>query len=394
MDVTFEDEGLSTLERIFLLSKSEFPFHRNYIARVLGDLLYDVDPCESVEYILPLISSFPVDEDEGVREAFAQELHRILWYYYATCRVKDGTDDRPYLPVDFFTPLLGSLLLNSNTIVTDSVRTGLVSILSRLKGGEITVERWGADLKGDLDGEKPYPSQTGDHVHFHEPIPDDEREMIETELLNGIVIGMGSLSTELPEEIYADDQADEQELFQAQLLAEATAGQATSMNLIGSLCEFYTGDEAVERGFVEEVLRCADAEVPGRAEGAIALAALAKIVPLDQVARLIPLFEHLSRDESIQVRQSLCVALPALCRRLETDRREFAIEAIHALAPNPDVRNSLLDVLGELIYAFHEDPAGPPAEIMRVYMEEEVDRLGEDWDTVAAFNVSSLSGND
>ena len=43
-DVTFDDEGLSTLERIFLLSKSDFHFHRAYIARVLGDLLQDVDP--------------------------------------------------------------------------------------------------------------------------------------------------------------------------------------------------------------------------------------------------------------------------------------------------------------------------------------------------------------
>jgi serine/threonine-protein phosphatase 4 regulatory subunit 1 len=27
-DVAFEDEGLNTLERIFLLSKSDYPFHR------------------------------------------------------------------------------------------------------------------------------------------------------------------------------------------------------------------------------------------------------------------------------------------------------------------------------------------------------------------------------
>ena len=87
MDVTFDDEGLNTLERIFLLSKSEFPFHRAYVARVLGDLLFEVDPCESVEYVLPLLSGFTMDDDESVKEAFASELHRILWYFFSTCKL-------------------------------------------------------------------------------------------------------------------------------------------------------------------------------------------------------------------------------------------------------------------------------------------------------------------
>lgn len=87
MDVTFDDEGLNTLERIFLLSRSEYAFHRAYVARVLGDLLGDVDPCESVEYVLPLISAFSLDEDETVKEAFAADLHRILWYFFAVSAI-------------------------------------------------------------------------------------------------------------------------------------------------------------------------------------------------------------------------------------------------------------------------------------------------------------------
>lgn len=82
-DVTFDDEGLTTLERIFLLSRSEYSFHRAYAARVLGELLGDVDPCESVEYVLPLVSGFSLDEDESVKEAFAADLHRILWYFFS-----------------------------------------------------------------------------------------------------------------------------------------------------------------------------------------------------------------------------------------------------------------------------------------------------------------------
>lgn len=82
MDVAFDDEGLTTLERIFLLSRSEYAFHRAYVARVLGDLLGDVDPCESVKYVLPLISGFSLDDDDSVKEAFAADLHRILWYFF------------------------------------------------------------------------------------------------------------------------------------------------------------------------------------------------------------------------------------------------------------------------------------------------------------------------
>ena len=93
-DITFDDEGLSTLERIFLLSKSDFPFHRAYVARVLGDLLYEVDPCESVEYVLPLVNGFTMDEEEAVKEALVSELHRILWYFFSYCRMYvEGEED-------------------------------------------------------------------------------------------------------------------------------------------------------------------------------------------------------------------------------------------------------------------------------------------------------------
>lgn len=36
--------------------------HRSYIARMMGELLEDVDPCETVEYVLPLLNGFAMDE--------------------------------------------------------------------------------------------------------------------------------------------------------------------------------------------------------------------------------------------------------------------------------------------------------------------------------------------
>jgi len=413
MDVTFDDEGLNTLERIFLLSKSDFPFHRAYVARVLGDLLAEVDPCESVEYVLPLLSGFSMDEDESVKEAFASELHRILWYFYSTCRLvyedeeeeiggleykpmtetitvtskgmdvvpkpedvpiptmpqrrgsatsapstassnmtlinpepiqaagseqvdtpnssisetpssqstmfspeefvnpfADDVDpekgwtkdvgplvDRPALNVNFFTPLLGSLLLNQNPTISDSIRNGVVNLIGRLRHKvDPQADVWGAGVSSkEVDERRTFASQNGPHAHDLRPFDQASRSMVEEELLHGIVIGMGQLSTDMPEGLvpdHLDESADQQgpteaELFQEQLIAEATAGRATSMNLIGSLCEYYAAEDVVANGFVDEVLRSGDGDVSVRAEGAVALSLLAKIAPVEQVYEMV-----------------------------------------------------------------------------------------------------------
>ena len=304
MDVTFDDEGLNTLERIFLLSKSEYPFHRAYVSRVLGDLLNDVDPCESVEYVLPLLSGFSEDDDESVKEAFASELQRILWYFYSTCRLveedteaiggveyepkretmtvtsegmqvvpkpsadeavtatentvkrrasllslgttgqsstdsslshapsfpfslvgEEGGDtpnstvsdapssqstafspglfimphtddgdpetvaakndgplvDRPTLAIGFFTPLLGSLLLNDNPGISDAVRLGVVHLIGRLRGtGELSPEVWGRNVdKADADERRIFISQNGPHAHDLRPFTVDAMTMVD-----------------------------------------------------------------------------------------------------------------------------------------------------------------------------------------------------------------------
>ncbi|WVF70859.1 hypothetical protein IAT40_005653 [Kwoniella sp. CBS 6097] len=542
MDVTFDDEGLNTLERIFLLSKSEYPFHRAYVARVLGDLLNEVDPCESVEYVLPLLSGFSMDEDESVKEAFASELHRILWYFFSTCKllfddgqgemvevpepepvqeetspdsrkhtltitsegvdmvptptlaeategaipmgrqrsntsllstagpssgssnltrpgsnryspssVSDNMDvdtpnssvsnysvssqetafspgmfikpyaddgegeergytkeqgalvDRPVLGVNFFTPLVGSLMLNQNPVISESVRNGIVAVLGRLRGkGEMSIETWGhAGQQVELDERKGYATQNGPHQHDLRPFTSEAKSVVERELLHGIIIGMGQLSTEMPDMIFDDPESSEDDIrdheaFQAQLIQEATAGRATSMNLIGSVCEFYEDHEVVENGFVEEVLASGDGDVPVRAEAAVAMSSLAKMVPKEFVYQMLPLFEQFCQDENDHVKQSACLSLPALCKRIESQdyRRSFAINAVQTLMNgNEDVRCAALEMLGEVIHIFYDDARGPPAELLEVYTDDSEVREGErdsDWDVVAIFNFPGV----
>ena len=403
MDITFDDEGLNALERVFLLSQSDFGFHRAYVARVVGDLLEDVDPCESVEYVLPLLSGYSMDEDDLVKEAFSSQLHKILWYFFSTCRlvnessetvvitsegmasvtqpdkdspaiplaidparrtslttsgdgssggpssagssltmpppsIFDGTDGdtpnsvtsvgtdqtafsplpfvdvngggdsakeplelvaQPELLINTFTPLLGNMMLSANPTVGENTRDAVIAVVGRLRG-VVDAEKW-ARVKGDQDERKTYVSQGGMHAHDLRPFTTDAKAMVESELLSGIVLGMGHLSTELPEdcgETDEDGQPEEVESYRIQLVQEADAGRAISMFLIGSLCETYSGSEASERGFVGEVLRAVDGDATTRTEAAVALARMAKIVPKEHVPHMVGLNHASNTDDS------------------------------------------------------------------------------------------------
>ncbi|KAL1410894.1 hypothetical protein Q8F55_001837 [Vanrija albida] len=543
MDVTFDDEGLNTLERIFLLSRSEYAFHRAYVARVLGDLLSDVDPCESVEYVLPLISSFSLDEDDSVKEAFAVDLHRILWYFFSTCHLVKSEDDygedawnrqegdleaapehsplsgnestplaevvdnrpettpsqpmdvprpaadtpeptfqdalrdtpiapasgsastrygtsstysteppgvqtpatsmsllssdencgglpldvlelpaspspsadaevvdKPVLAVDFFRPLLGTLLLSQNPAVADPVRNGIVSIISRLSGaGPLSVETWGANCNQPERSERrTYQSQNGPHAHDFQPFDPDAMALVEHELLYGIVLGVGTLATDVPdsffdaaaEPVILDDGTEvnynsrDREFFRQQMLHEATLGRALSLSFIGSVCEFYTPENVVAYGFVDEVIRGLDGDATTRAEAALTMSYVAKVVPPEDIDRLLPVFNEFARDEDQQVRQSACVCMPALCKRIPdtTARRAFATSTITVFMESSDeVRSAALEVLGEVIYAFSDDPLGPPPRLLEVYLDDG-EASGEDggWDLLASYNFPGV----
>lgn len=98
-------------------------------------------------------------------------------------------------------------------------------------------------------------------------------------------------------------------------------------------------------------------------------------------------------DEVSQVRQSTTCALAPLAKRIESQdyRRTFAVKSFRTLVSQPDeVRCAALEVLGELIYVFHDDERGPPPELIEWYLDEhDIGRiLDADWEVVASFNVS------
>lgn len=106
------------------------------------------------------------------------------------------------------------------------------------------------------------------------------------------------------------------------------------------------------------------------------------------------MFDTFVHDQVELVRQAVAVALPALVKRIESleDRRSVAVDGLKSLYSAGDgCRFAAMEVLGELIYAFHDDPLGPPVEIVDIYKddsnEDEVFTGDCDWDIIAAYNV-------
>ena len=62
LDLALDDEGLTTLEKIYLYSRSRAAFHRVFIAHALPAYLTHVTPQEAVEYVLPLLSGLAMDD--------------------------------------------------------------------------------------------------------------------------------------------------------------------------------------------------------------------------------------------------------------------------------------------------------------------------------------------
>ena len=105
------------------------------------------------------------------------------------------------------------------------------------------------------------------------------------------------------------------------------------------------------------------------------MGALAKVVPIEVVMlTLLPLFEALIRDTFWQVRHSAVFALPGILTRIKPQhRRTLALNTLLPLSGDVAlaVRSGVLEVLGEVIYAFHEDDKGAPPELVGLFVGRE-----------------------
>ncbi|KIM49226.1 hypothetical protein M413DRAFT_21488 [Hebeloma cylindrosporum] len=206
IDLAIDDDGLSTLEKIYLYSRSKAAFHRVFIVHALPAYLHNVTPQEAVEYVLPLLSGLAMDDDEPVKEALAAELVPIIWWFFAHCQIipDDLKPEEAYasssttvtISVQAFTPILGTLLLSSNTRVGGAARYAVVDLLSRMKKAD--------DKERGAFRHHPHRSP-GEMIHPWEisknsrDLDDDDEAPLQTgmfEILQQVVIGMGRLDVD------------------------------------------------------------------------------------------------------------------------------------------------------------------------------------------------------
>ncbi|KAG9226403.1 hypothetical protein CCMSSC00406_0003282 [Pleurotus cornucopiae] len=207
IDIALDDESLSPLEKIYLFSRNNDPFHRVFIIHAMPSFLEQVTPLEADEYVLPLLRSLAQDEDETVKEALAAELVPIIWWFFTHCQiVPEGVKANEFgqpstvsvttICVQSFTPIFGRLLLSPNPMVGGPTRSAVVEILAKMRR---------ADIKEGLLPASMGPTNSLDDQPQSDPQSESEadsviglfgkveRELFEHELLQHVVIGMGRL---------------------------------------------------------------------------------------------------------------------------------------------------------------------------------------------------------
>ncbi|KAE9399277.1 ARM repeat-containing protein [Gymnopus androsaceus JB14] len=212
-DTTLDDEGLSTLERIYLYSRSKSSFHRVFIANALPELLEQVTPHEAIEYVLPLLNTLAMDDDEMVKEAFSSRLVTIIWWFFTHCQLIPGDavdvdglnppefqdqESPPTISVQAFTPILGTLLLNPNALVGGATRYAVVALLGRIKRVNAMELNLGTSSP-NIPAQIPPPPGHAQTIEGEDEdlviglFGSDERALFEKEIIYQVVVGMGRL---------------------------------------------------------------------------------------------------------------------------------------------------------------------------------------------------------
>lgn len=224
-DSGFDEEGLNTLEKIYLYSRSDSHIHRTFIAHALPTYLEQVSPQEAVEYVLPLIHNLAVDEEESVKAALATELVPVIWWFFSHCQlISDdleglesyaSTSTMVTISVQAFTPILGTLLLGTSEKIITPARFAVLDLLARMRRADdreagVVRSPSSADIQLNLaflsnnlvEEDEETPASVG-------LFKSEERAMFRQELLHSVIIGMSRLDLDMEYESTAVDNPED-----------------------------------------------------------------------------------------------------------------------------------------------------------------------------------------
>lgn len=395
------DDGLSSLERTFLFAKSDMAYHRILVSRCLADWIHEVDLTDAVEYVIPLLNGLGTDEVE-VSAAFAPELGRLMWFFFRNCPlaelssdpVNDDSSDtermpRPRLSVSVFSPLLCALLLNPNPAISGATQASIVEYFLRSK-------QYDPDADADTEFVTHGTGRDSEQVIL-EPYKfvDEAREAVLSELFDNVALAISRLDddqrTEGTEESKWPD-GDESSIAEAYAIEagtydeESALGRMMAVNLLAAI--------TVEGGFSYE--RLVQRVVPAiiswtqdkaffvRKEVAAAIGIIGKALTQNSDEKLPVVSDSLNRalervldDRVWQVRQAACYSLPGVFGTLPVGeaRRIGLVSAMQSLQDDvsQNVQLAAFEMIGEVIYLFHEDPAGVPEELVRLFLGQAMD---------------------
>lgn len=503
------DEGLNTLERIFLFAKSDMALHRVLVSQSLPDWIREVELNDAVEYIIPLLNGLATDEPD-VCAAFAPEVGRVMWFFFRNCPIAELADEsndmqnadedqpetasRPKISLTAFTTLLCALLLNQNTIIAGATQQSLVQLFYRLDRRDLELSKEELAEKDEAEIQARQQEQDLESYITHasgrdgQPVPHEDyrfddhvRTAVKNELLVNVALALAqihqhghgrneeeqdeqaqeqhgastdAMNTEVDEqkdanadeameedhaEIPSDnDQAvteagpsseeavatsndamDEEQsstdanswgqddnMFGQQSDGsasdvqidedeESAVGRMASVSLLAALAadELIPQDTLLHR-YAPEVLKLIDdGAFYVRKEVASALGPLSRNMSVEAVQHtVLPALNKAVHDRNWHVRQAACFSIPATLGKLEDKvRREQTLLFMRALVNDVSrqLRMAALEIIGEVIYMFHETEAGVPEELVRFFLGEPFDGPPQQGDASLAFNKTS-----
>ncbi|KAF9549628.1 hypothetical protein EC957_003164 [Mortierella hygrophila] len=341
----FAEPNLTAVEKAQLMARSEYEYHRSFLARELPTLLSQMNTRQAIVQVIPIIRNFSLDPMDTVRESLASQLDKIVLHFYQNSIIdhttnasptdynlhtenmqdddaENGTSQNdqepgppPPLPHDIFTPVFLNLLLDQNADIAHQTRLAIVSVA--------------------------------------ENIPDN---VMESEILHGVISGLerlynpdsyGGLDSD-PFASHRDDQDGEAEL-----------GKMLVVVLLTSLATLL-GPERCTTVIIPTLERfMGNSQFYVRKEIVMALGALFRVV--DQavaVERLVPLYDAFVQDDTWHIRRACCTILASLLSVLPVDVKASKAEEIYdifSVDVSRSVRSSIMEVLGEVIAGFEHE---------------------------------------
>ncbi|KAF9142982.1 hypothetical protein BGX30_001644 [Mortierella sp. GBA39] len=342
----FAEPNLTAVEKAQLMARSEYEYHRSFLARELPTLLIQMNTRQAIVQVIPIIRNFSLDPMDTVRESLASQLDKIVLHFYQNSIIdhtindasptdynlhtenmqednaESGTSQNdqepgppPPLPHDIFTPVFLNLLLDQNADIAHQTRLAIVSVA--------------------------------------ENIPDN---VMESEILHGVITGLerlynpdsyGGLDSD-PFASHRDDQDGEAEL-----------GKMLVVVLLTSLATLL-GPERCTAVIIPTLERfMGNSQFYVRKEIVMALGALFRVV--DQavaVERLVPLYDAFVQDDTWHIRRACCTILASLLSVLPVDVKASKAEEIYdifSVDVSRSVRSSIMEVLGEVIAGFEHE---------------------------------------